>query len=94
MLSRWGTVSSHHHHKVPCGNNNCVPQLRLRSRDARSRRDAPLITVARAAADDDALEVEFVPEEVSTSDAEKYERIAAALVNKMVDMPDGEATHG
>jgi hypothetical protein len=36
--------------------------------------------------------VDFAPEEVSTSDALRYERIAAALVAKveaMGDVPDG-----
>ena len=46
-----------------------------------------LFTLRAAAADSD---IEYAPEDVSTSEAATYERIAAALVAKLESIPDGE----
>ena len=45
--------------------------------------------VAAASTDHD---IEFSPEEVSPTELASFERIAAALVAKLEDIPDGEST--
>ena len=67
--------------------NNCHPRCPLATPLFRTHAIGRRFNVAAASTDHD---IEFSPDEVSSAEVASFERIAAALVAKIEDIPDGK----